>query len=815
MDRLDVEAPERGFFSALLSAIALPALRYLARSSQPIYQGCISLPGLTNNVEVRWDDYGVPHVSAASAYDLFLAQGYLHAQERLWQMDTSRRFLTGRLGEVFGSFSVPWRELSSVFRGSRVADFDYFIRLIGIQRAASASLDVLSEQSHIRLNAYCEGVNRYIERCGKYLPWEFRFLRYHPDPWRPQDSVVIAKGFSFFLSTALFTRLSMMALAAKIGGDQAKLRTLYPGYPENGPAVTRALWHSTRGMWQFATGAFAQSDGNPAGQGSNSWVIAPSRSETGNAILCNDPHLRMTLPSLWYLLHLKAEPTRTQPDGYEVWGASVPGSPCVHVGHNRWIAWGVTAAVCDDVELYREKIHRLDPNLYLVGEQWQAMENHWETIRVRGSRDIQKNVRLTRHGPVISDFNPPGLGSAEVIAFRWTAHDPSREFDCLYGINRARNWSDFLDSLSNQSSPTLNYVYADERGNIGYALAGNVPLRSEVPSLLPLEGWRSANDWHGYVPFGELPRLYNPPEGVIASANHRVADSSYPYYLSLFFEPPFRIRRITALLAAKPTLSMSDMATIQMDTVSLLGRELIDELSPDLRQLPDDDLTLKEAANHLLQWNGQCHENSVAAAIFHVFHHRLMASLLVPVLGEELFLAYIEIFNQCIVPLNNILRDPNSCWFATRPRPDIVAQSLRDTCTELKQALGESPENWRWGKIHALLLNHSLGRIKILKPCLSIGPFPTPGDGVTVNMGFYRHSNPYHQSVGASLRMIVDVGSSKQSRVILPAGQSGHFISSHYRDQTPLWRSGHYIPLSRDDRKTASLRHLVLEPGSS
>ena len=814
MSRLGVRTSKRDFTSILLSALAIPALRYLARSSKPTYEGRLSVPGLTSKVDVLWDGYGIPHVVAASEYDLFLAQGYLHAQERLWQMDTSRRFLSGRLGEVFGSFSVPWKELSSAFRGTNLADFDYFIRLIGIRRAASASFDALAGDDHVRLQAYSDGVNRYIEQCGKRLPWEFRLLRYQPDPWRPQDSIAIVKGLAFFLSTALFTRLTMIALAAKLDTDRARLRSLYPAYPEDAPTVTKSVSHSTGRLWQFSSGTFALSDWHPAGHGSNSWVIAPARSKTGTALLCNDPHLRMTLPSLWYLMHLKAHPTEAQPDGYEAWGASIPGSPCVHVGHNRWIAWGVTAAVCDDVDLYREKVHRLDPNLYLDGEKWQPMENHWETIRVRGSRDIQRNIRRTRHGPVISDFGTPHSESAEVIAFRWTAHDPSREFRCLYGINRARNWNEFLDSLSNQSAPTLNYVYADEQGNIGYALAGNVPLRSEVPSLLPLDGWHTSNDWHGYIPFSELPRLYNPPEGIIASANNQIADCSYPYYLSLFFEPPFRIRRIKELLEAKPSLSMNDMATMQMDTLSLLGRELIDELKSDLGNLSEDDPTVKEAATRLLRWNGQCHEDSVEAALFHVFHHRLMANLLIPVLGDDLFLAYIEIFNQCIAPMNRILRDPKSFWFTTRSRSEIVARSLRDACAELEQALGQNQDNWRWGRIHTLLLNHSLGRVKILAPCLSIGPFPSPGDGVTLNMGFYRHSNPYNQTVGASLRMIVDVSSSRQSHVILPGGQSGHFMSPHYRDQTPLWRRGQYIPMALDYKKADSLRHLLMEPVS-
>jgi len=253
---------------------------------------------------------------------------------------------------------------------------------------------------------------------------------------------------------------------------------------------------------------------------------------------------------------------------------------------------------------------------------------------------------------------------------------------------------------------------------------------------------------------------------------------------------------------------------MQVDTLSLLGRELIDELKSDLGNLSEDNPTVKEAATRLLRWNGQCHEDSVEAALFHVFHHRLMANLLIPVLGDDLFLAYIEIFNQCIAPMNRILRDPKSFWFATRSRSEIVARSLRDACAELEQALGQNQDNWRWGRIHTLLLNHSLGRVKILAPCLSIGPFPSPGDGVTLNMGFYRHSNPYNQTVGASLRMIVDVSSSRQSHVILPGGQSGHFMSPHYRDQTPLWRRGQYIPMALDYKKADSLRHLLMEPVS-
>jgi penicillin amidase len=797
-------------FSALLGLF----IRFLDRHAAPKYKGTLELGGLGNKVKIVWGAYGVPHVYAGNEEDLFLAQGYLHAQERLWQMDMSRRFLCGRLAEIVGNFPVPWKELSSQFRGQNSADFDYFMRLMGIQPAAAASLRLASEYEHRQLNAYSQGVNRYIEKCGRKLPWEFRLLRYGPEPWRPEDSLVIAKGFAFFLSIAFFTRLNMIALAAKLADRQEMLRSLCPSYPDDAPTITRAAWDSAKNIWQFVNGSLARSDWSIAGHGSNNWVVAPSRSATGRPLLCNDPHLRLTLPSIWYLIHLKADPSKAQPDGYEVWGASIPGSPCVQLGHNRWISWGVTAALCDDVELYREKTDPLDPDRYLFGDRWFKMNKREEIIRVLRSGEIKRIVRSTGHGPVVSDFgNLPD--ASQPLSLRWTAHEPSHEFHCLYRVNQARDWREFLDSLSYHSAPTLNYVYADRRGNIGYSLAGKIPLRPGVPSLLPLEGWIQENNWRGYVPFSELPRLYNPPEGVIATANNRIADGAYAYYLSHFFEPPSRIRRIEELLSAQKLLSMNDMKALQKDCVSLHAIELIQALESDMGQIAEKKSDLIGVAERLLRWDGTCAEPGVEPAIFHVFQHRLLENLLVPALGEDLFTAYVEIFNQCLTPVGQILRDPASPWLSERPRRELVERSLREACEELKKTLGDDLELWQWGKIHSLKLNHSLGRLKVLSPLLGIGPFPSPGDGTTVNMGFYRHSNPYAQAVGASLRFVIDVGGWDESGFVVSSGQSGHPFSAHYRDQAALWREGRYLRIGIHEDPIISRNVLTLLPPSA
>jgi penicillin G amidase len=790
-----MERPKSGIFSTVCSALLRPFIQFLDRGSLPRYHGELSLAGLNKTVEVLWDRYAVPRVSAVDERDLFFAQGFLHAQERLWQMEMNRRFLCGRMAEIFGDFTLPWREISNQFRGRTCAEFDYFVRLIGIRAAAVASLGVLSEHDQLRLRSYCDGINHYIERCGRKLPWEFRLLRHEPEPWYPEDTLTIGKGFALLLSTALYTRLNFIAIAAKLADQPNKLRALLPTYPDDAPITASAIWNGALGFWKFASGVAAASDWYPAGNGSNSWAIAPSRSTTGATVLCNDPHLRMTLPSVWYLMHLRAANSLAHPDGYEVSGASIPGIPCIQLGHNRHVAWGITAAVCDDVEIYREKLHLLDPDLYRVEERWEKLQARRERISIRGKAALEKTVRTSRHGPVISDFSDRSA-KGEILTARWTAHEPTQELRSVYGVNCARNWQEFLEALSYHSVPSLNFVYADREGNIGYALAGKIPRRKEIPSLLPVEGWQRSNDWLGYISFDELPRVYNPPQGAVASANNGVVDSAYPYYLSHFFEPPHRIRRILDLLKKSKEVSPEELAAMQLDSLSLHAKELIATLRSELARISADDPIAQCAAERLLSWDGSCDATSVEAAIFHLFHHRLLENLLVPELGEELYSACVEILNQCIVPTDRILSDRTSVWFSSRSRFELVALSLREACTELDEKLGANIETWQWGDIHQLQMNHALGRVKLLKSLLSIGPIPTPGDGMTVNTGFYRHSNPYAQTVGASLRFTVEIDSSIKSAFVLPSGQSGHPGSAHYADQTELWLNGKRIPFS-------------------
>ncbi|HSK29760.1 MAG TPA: penicillin acylase family protein, partial [Candidatus Limnocylindria bacterium] len=410
-----MELPKSGLLPAVFSALLRPLVRFLDRHAQPKYQGELTLEGLKNSIEVVWDRHAIPQVSATGELDLFFAQGFLHAQERLWQMELSRRFLSGRMAEIFGDFSLPWKELSAQFRGRTSVDFDYFVRLIGIRRAAIASAAQLPESAAHRLNAYSAGVNRFIELCDKKLPWEFRLLRHEPEPWTAEDTLTVQKGLAFLLSTALYTRLNFVAVAARLEDQPDKLRSLMPTYPDDAPTIARALWSQTRSLWEFTSADMTNSGFHTAGHGSNSWVVAPHRSSSGGALLANDPHLRMTLPSIWYLMHLLADEGSAGNGSYEVWGATIPGIPFVQIGHNRRIAWGVTAAVCDDVEVYREKIDDRESDRYLHVRDWRQITRFPERIGVRGKSAIEKTVRSTHHGPIISEFGNPG-GAREALS---------------------------------------------------------------------------------------------------------------------------------------------------------------------------------------------------------------------------------------------------------------------------------------------------------------------------------------------------------------------------------------------------------------
>ena len=743
--------------------------------------------------------HAIPYLEARTEADLFFAQGYLHAQDRLWQMDLNRHFFSGRLAEIFGDRPLPRGDFTRHLRSGTMAGVDHFIRLLGIRHTATLSQPLLSERSALAVEAYCAGVNAYMDRHQRRLPVEFRMLRCQPAPWEPVDCLTLAKGFSLMLSSALVTRLTFLALHGRLENDPEKLRSLMPRYPSWGPTVSRALSEHGAALLRFVNGSFAENPLTPRSQGSNGWAVDGSHSTGNQALLCNDMHLRMTMPGVWYLNNLRTVTDSGRTRAFEAAGVSLPGSPLVYVGHNRDMAWGFVAALCDDGDLYRERIHPEQPSLYRTPDGWAEFESRPETIAVRGGRPLETVIRLTRHGPVLSDILPsPSPDSEvpdpEVLSFRWIAHTPGNEVGLLDGVNRARNWSEFLAGMAHHVTPSLNCVYADTRGNIGYALAGSVPLRPrQEPSWLPLEGWNAAHNWAGTIPFDELPRLYNPPEGIVANANNGIADASYPYYLSDLFEPPYRIERIRHLLAQNTRLDMEDMARIQLDTRSVQAERLLNALRQELIEIAREEPSLRQCVELLEEWDYDCTVQSAGAAVFHVLYHRLMWNIWGETLGEELFASYTEILNQPVAPLDDILTDPGSVWFRGASRKEVLTASLREAHAELTKRQGSDTADWAWGRLHTLTLAHALGNNNWLAPFFSLGPFPVDGDGVTVSNSYYRHSRPYDQAVGASVRMLVTLSEPIRSSFVIVPGQAGNPASPQYRDQFEPWRTGQAI----------------------
>ena len=767
-------------------------------------------------MRVRWDPFAIPYITARTERDLFFAQGYLHAQDRLWQMDLNRRFFSGRLAELFGDRPLPRGDFTRHLRSGSMASVDHFIRLLGIRHTATLSLPLLSERSARAVEAYCAGVNAYMDLHRRRLPVEFRLLRHRPAPWEPADCLVLAKGFALILSSALVTRLTFLALHGRLENDPDKLRTLMPRYPSWGATTTRTLSDHGAALLRFVNGSFAENPLTPRSQGSNGWAVDARHSDEEHALLCNDIHLRLTLPGIWYLNHLHTVTGAGKARPFKASGLSLPGSPFVYVGHNRDMAWGFVAALCDDGDLYREQIHPEEPELYRTPDGWAAFERRPETIAVRGGRPVETEIRHTRHGPVLSDILPPrpddpDVPNREVLSFQWIAHTPGNEVGLLDGINRARDWEEFLAQMAHHVTPSLNCIYADTRGNIGYALAGRVPLRSrQEPSWLPLEGWNADHDWTGTIPFDEMPRLYNPSEGIVASANNRMVDPGYPHYLSDLLEPPYRIERIRHLLTRAKRLNLEDMARIQLDTRSLQAERLLGVLHPDLVEIAREEPSSRACVKLLEEWDYDCQAESAGAALFHVLYHRLMRNIWEGDLGEELYLSYTEILNQAVAPLDDILTDPESVWFRDIPRKVALAASLREAQAELTKQQGPDPRNWSWGRLHTLTLAHGLGNREPLAPFFSLDPFPADGDGVTVRNSYYRHSRPYDQVVGVSMRMLVTLSDPIRARFVIVPGQAGNPASPHYRDQVEPWRTGRLISSAESEQEMEAWPLLML-----
>ncbi len=804
------------------AAVAGVGLVAALRRPLPRTSGRIALPGLKAAVEVRRDRWGVPHIYAAANEDLFAALGYVHAQDRLWQLELNRRTGHGQLAAIFGPVA-----LSS----------DQFIRTLGFSRVARQEESLLDEHSHTILSAYARGINAWISANEARLPLEFSILGFTPALWEVSDLLVWPKIMALNLSANWMTELLNAQLVATLGAERAT--EIAPRYPEDGPiAVPPATYYTTdigAAALNLANAATPFTGETETPQGSNAWVVGPERSTTGKPLLANDPHLGLGMPGLWYQAHLEG-------GDYHSAGVTLPGTCGVVIGHNRRIAWGVTNACTDNQDLYIERFHPEDPLRYQWQGEWRAAELVREAIQVKGQAEPTiVEVRITHHGPIIDAISgpPESLFSAqhlngkpaapnEALALRWTALDPAPNLtQAVLSLNRADNWDEFRAALGDWNVPPQNFVYADVEGNFGYALGGWLPVRPNHDGQLPVQGWDGAYEWAGFVPNAELPAQLNPATGKAVTANNRIVANGDLVHSHICGDwlNPYRAARISHLLDTVVRHDPRSFARIQHDYHSIPGIALANLIEG----VPTDNPLEVQTRDLLAAWNGELTAECVGGTIYSALRYHL----------ERVVFQELEALRQAQVglgafgglPLSHFLdrtipdilarcaavpRTHADPWLGGRTWENVLQESLRRTVSELR-ALGDNPQRWTYGRIHSLTLRHPLGSVAALAPIFNRGPWPTGGDLDTVAM----HSTPRDTAAGpvytsSSWRQIFDLSDWDAARVILPNGQSGHPASRHYADQAAAWRAGGYQPLlwsrAAVERHTAEV--LTLNPAS-
>lgn len=803
-------------------------LFWSAQRPHPNYGGTAEVARLSGDVEVVRDKHGIPHIYADTPEDLFRAQGYVHAQDRFWEMDLRRHITAGRLSELFGEDQV---------------ETDAFVRTLGWRRVAQEELPVLSPETRRYLTAYADGVNSWMDgRAGGELALGYTILGVtggddSPEPWTAVDSLAWLKAMAWDLSENLRDEADRAILSAVLPED--RVDQLHPpaspdvsppivadtDLPETSGKITTdknaARAGSLPTLENFASAVESLSRlptmvGKGAGVGSNSWVVSGEHTESGEPILANDPHLAPSLPSIWYQIGLHCR-TVTDECPFDVVGFSFSSLPGVVIGHNQQIAWGFSNLGADVADLYLEQVRR---DAYRVGDSWQPLDSRTERIEVAGAADVEITVRSTRNGPLISDHDEgmrdvgdvagvrsaaPLAGDNYAVALRWTALEPGFTADALFRLNRATNWREFRAAASSFEVPSQNLIYADVEGNIGYQAPGKIPVRTKGDGTYPAPGWDDDYQWEGYVPFKDLPFVLNPDEGFIVTANQQVAGESYEYLLSEDFQQGFRAGRIREVLeagiSAGDPLTVNDMSQLQLDDRNLLAEVLV----PQLLDLRAPKGYYGDGLRLLSGWNYSQSADSGAAAYFNAvwanvlrltFHDELPEDSW-PRGGGRWYLVMEELLDRPDDPFwDDVQTD------AVERKGDILRRVIRDARDDMTQRQGKDPDNWAWGRLHELEMKEmtfgssGIGPIEWLYNRDSV---PVGGGRDAVLATGWDAAEGYQTIWVPSMRMVVDLDDFDRSRWIDLTGISGHPRHEHYGDQTALWRDGETLPMRWDD----------------
>ncbi|MBO1437523.1 penicillin acylase family protein [Meiothermus sp. CFH 77666] len=744
--------------------------------------------GLSGPVNITFDRWGIPHIRALSSdMDVFFAQGYVHAQDRLFQMELGRRAAQGRLSEILGSGAL---------------EQDRFFRTWGFYRAAQASFPNHTEFTRRALEAYAAGVNQFIREGN--LPLPFALLGFTPEPWTPADTLAWGKLQSYDLGQVWQDEIDNTFILSKVGLEG--FNDLRGAYPEGWPTVLQpgdlrgsddranpgeptqlagmspAMLAMLQELAQFSE--TLRMAPRTADQGSNNWVLGGSRTTTGKPLLANDPHLRLQNPALWYIADLRGP-------GYQAIGATIPGVPGVFLGRNDRVAWGATNVRPDVMDLF---VLDLEGQSYRTPTGLVPLRLRQEVIQVRGADPVTLTVRESEYGPVISDlgraFLRPGLtagtaiaGENQAVAVRWTGLEPQdTTLDAYLGMNRARNAAEFREALRRYAAPMQNFVYADVDGNIGYIAPGLIPVR-DWDGRFPASA-RQGQQWKGYVAFERLPQVVNPREGFVSSANNRVLPHGGPD-ISSYTTEVFRAQRIRDLILATPKASLADMARWQGDTYSIIAREML----PGLLALQPQSEAARRLQDAVRGWDLRAELDSIGATAF-AFYYREISRML----EDELELRYPPVPYTFVKTLREDGRWCRNASAGIQNCAQFMAQALEKAGAELERRLGPDPTQWQWGRLHQASLISPLASTPLIGGLFN-RTLPTPGSMHTVNVANYNQDTFLHTS-GASLRTLFDLSDPDNSRIIYPMGQSADVFSPYFDNLLWLWRDNQTVPMS-------------------
>ena len=763
----------------VIVVLVLFLIRGIATKGIPDYNAKIQLENLNDEVTVYRDEFAVPHIYAKNEEDLYRATGYCMAQDRLWQFDLIRRATTGELSEIFGEDML---------------DADQMLRMLRIPEKSRFILEHTDEEVINMLTAFSDGVNQYIDTHQNNLPPEFSILGYKPDKWLPEHSINLIGYMAWDLTMPWHIETVFQRIREKVGDEM--FAKLVPDLDLQKSVVYTEIGENESVMGTDSPYLAASEKLKDLGleifNGSNNWAVSGEKSISGKPLFSNDMHLGLSAPGIWYTMHQVVE------GKFNVTGVAVPGQPLVVAGHNEHIAWGMTNVMVDDMDFYYETINPANPDEYLFNGEWRSLDVRKEIIKIKGGETVERVNRFTHRGPIVTKQKK--MDEEKPISMRWVGNEPSDEMRSLYLMNRARNWEDYKNALKTFVSVSQNIAYADINGNIGIYCAAGVPMRDGWNGLEIVPGETDKYDWNGLVPFDELPHSYNPKSGYVSSANNRSAGDDYPYHISHWYAPQYRIDRIREMLTEKSLLSIDDYKRMQGDHKSKLVESMIDKINYVLASKNDLNDIEMQSAKLLEEWDGILTKESIATTIFDQFHLELIQNLFLDELGEDLYADFTKVEYTPYLAIDKIWIDGNSMWCddinteAIENLEDVINQSFQDAIAELSARFGDDLENWRWGKVHGLILEHPMGGVAILDKIFDFnrGPYPVGGSSHTVSPYRFERSNPYNVNYGASHRHIYDTSDWDKSLSIIPTGISGIPASKHYCDQTQSYVDNEY-----------------------